>query len=37
MSRRKLAASCPPERKGRIGYTGLRLGPLSSNLYLAFG
>jgi SAM-dependent methyltransferase len=36
MSRSRLAATCPPGRKGRIGYTGLRLGPLSSNLFLSF-
>jgi SAM-dependent methyltransferase len=36
MSRRRLAALCPPGRPKRIGYTGLRLGPFSSNLFLAF-
>ncbi|MDE2581841.1 MAG: methyltransferase domain-containing protein [Rhodospirillales bacterium] len=34
MSRRRLAAACPPGRAVRIGTTGLRLGPFSSNLYL---
>ena len=34
MSRRRLAALCPPGRRMQIGYTGLKLGPFSSNLYL---
>jgi SAM-dependent methyltransferase len=37
MSRRRLAALCPPGAQVRIGYSGLRLGPFSSNLYLAIG
>ena len=32
---RQLAA--PIEKQSTVGYTGLRLGPFSSNLYLAFG
>ena len=34
MSRRRLAALCPPGCRMRIGYTGFKLGPFSSNLYL---
>ncbi|AWN48562.1 methyltransferase [Methylobacterium terrae] len=34
MSRSRLAALVPPGRRARIGHTGLRLGPASSNLYL---
>ena len=34
MSRRSFAALCPPGPRARLGYTGFRLGPLSSNLYL---
>ena len=34
MSMRRLAALCPPGRRARTGYTGLKLGPFSSNLYL---
>lgn len=34
MSRRRLAALCPPGCRARTGYTGFKLGPLSSNLYL---
>ncbi len=34
MSRARLAALVPPDRRARIGHTGLRLGPASSNLYL---
>ena len=33
MSRQQLLAACPHPGQARIGYTGLRLGPLSSNLY----
>ena len=29
--------AAPVGRAARVGYTGLRLGPFSSNLYLAFG
>jgi len=29
--------AAPIERSAAVGYTGLRLGPLSSNLYLSFG
>ena len=34
MSKRRLAAAVPPGRRFKIGYTGLWLGPFSSNLYL---
>ena len=34
MSRARLRAACPDGRAVRIGTTGLRLGPFSSNLYL---
>jgi SAM-dependent methyltransferase len=34
MSRRRLVDLCPPALAPRIGHTGLRLGPFSSNLYL---
>jgi len=34
MSRRRLAALVPPATAARIGFTGLPLGPFSSNLYL---
>jgi hypothetical protein len=34
MSRRRLAALAPAGRASTIGYTGLMLGPLSSNLFL---
>lgn len=34
MSTRRLAALVPPSLPGSVGYTGIRLGPLSSNLYL---
>ena len=34
MSRARLAAACPEERVVRIGTTGIRLGPFSSNLYM---
>ena len=34
MSRARLAALAPPDRRARIGYTGFNLGPFSSNLYL---
>jgi len=34
MSRRGLASLVPPGTPARIGYTGLRLGPCSSNLFL---
>ena len=34
MSRRRLAALCPPGRHGKVGFTGFKLGPFSSNLYL---
>jgi hypothetical protein len=34
MSRSRLAALLPPGCRARIGYTGLRLGPASSNLFL---
>ena len=38
MTRKRLGAlAAPLRRKSRLGYTGLRLGPFSSNLYLAFG
>lgn len=33
MSRARLAASCPPKASRQIGFTGIRLGPCSSNLY----
>lgn len=35
MSRRRLHELAPKTRTVRIGYTGLRIGPLSSNLFLA--
>jgi hypothetical protein len=36
MTRKQLRRLAPPVGKGvQIGYTGLRLGPFSSNLYLA--
>lgn len=34
MSRRRLASLVPPAETARIGFTGLPLGPFSSNLYL---
>jgi hypothetical protein len=34
MSRRRLQELAPKNRRVRIGYTGLRMGPLSSNLFL---
>lgn len=34
MSKRRLAELCPPGRRMQIGYTGFKLGPFSSNLYL---
>jgi hypothetical protein len=34
MSKRALAALAPPGIRACIGYTGLRLGPFSSNLFL---
>ena len=34
MSRRRFATLCPPDRRARVGYTGFRLGPFSSNIYL---
>jgi hypothetical protein len=38
MTRRRLfELAAPVGREARVGYTGLRLGPFSSNLYLAFG
>ena len=37
VSRARLRAACPPEFEIRIGLTGLRLGPLSSNIYLYAG
>lgn len=37
MSRRRLEALAPADRSVRIGYTGLRMGVLSSNLFLAAG
>jgi hypothetical protein len=38
MTRKRLVElAAPIGRKARAGYTGLRLGPFSSNLYLAFG
>lgn len=35
MSPRRLRALCPPGRRGQVGISGLKLGPFSSNLYLA--
>ena len=38
MTRKRLVElSAPVGRTAKAGYTGLRLGPFSSNLYLAFG
>jgi Methyltransferase domain len=38
MSRKRLfELAAPIGRKASVGFTGLRLGPFSSNLYLAFG
>ncbi len=37
MSKRSLADLCPPGRRMQVGYTGFKLGPFSSNLYLYFG
>jgi len=37
MSRHRLARLCGDAQACRIGHTGLRLGPFSSNLYLAIG
>lgn len=34
MSRSRLAALCPPGRHMQVGFTGIKLGPFSSNLYL---
>jgi hypothetical protein len=34
MTRRRLRALCPPDRAFRIAYTGIFLGPLSSNIAL---
>jgi len=34
MSRRRIAALVPPHLPFTVGYTGLKLGPLSSNLFL---
>ena len=34
MSRSRLAALCPPGRRMQVGFTGIKLGPFSSNLYL---
>jgi hypothetical protein len=34
MSKRGLAALAPPHAHGSVGYTGIRLGPFSSNLFL---
>jgi hypothetical protein len=34
MSKRKLRTLAPENRKIDIGYTGLKLGPFSSNLYM---
>ena len=34
MSKQRLAALCPPGRRMQIGYTGFKLGPFSSNIYL---
>jgi|ERR1700722_175171 len=34
MSKRRLAALAPPHARGSVGYTGIRLGPFSSNLFL---
>jgi len=33
MSRRRLRAACPPGTRPRIGFTGLRLGVFSSNIF----
>src|SRR5262249_46293142 len=37
MSKRTLRALAPDKSSARLGYTGLRLGPLSSNLILYLG
>jgi hypothetical protein len=37
LSRRSLAALAPPGVPWRTGYTGIPLGPLSSNLFIVFG
>jgi hypothetical protein len=37
MSPRRLVSLVPPGLPSRVGFTGLRLGPFSSNLYLAIG
>ena len=37
MCRGRLRALCPADRPARIGYTGLRMGRCSSNLYVAIG
>ena len=34
MSRRRLSALMPPDCHSQIGYTGIKLGPCSSNLYV---
>jgi hypothetical protein len=38
MTRKRLfELAAPIGRKASLGYTGLRLGPFSSTLYLSFG
>jgi SAM-dependent methyltransferase len=37
MSSRRLSSLVPPDLPFRIGYTGVRLGPFSSNLFLTIG
>ena len=37
MSKQRLADLCPPGRRMQIGYTGFKLGPFSSNIYLYLG